>query len=281
MTAPLVLGGHVDDHLLHGLVGLAVDDLGQDVRGRDLQLVAFPPHGLDQDGQVHLAAAHDPERVGGGGVLHPQGHVLEQLAVEPVADLTAGDVLAFAAGQGAVVDREGHLHGGVVDLDKGQGLHLGGVAQGVADGDVGQAREGHDVAGGDVVAGDTAVGLEVVQFGQAALHADRRVVPVADHHFLAHAAGAVLDAADADAAHKIIVVDGGHQHLEGGHPGPPRGARWCPGWCRTGAPGRCRGRRGPGWRCRPGRSSRPWGTPAARPRRPGPSAGTAPRPLLL
>src|SRR5699024_9958025 len=94
--------------------------------------------------------------------------------------------------------------------------HLGGVAQGVADGDVGQAREGHDVAGGDVVAGDAAVGLEVIQLGQAALHADRRVVPVADHHFFAYAAGAVLDAANADAAHKIIVVDGGHQHLEGG-----------------------------------------------------------------
>ena len=165
---------------------------------------------------MHLAAAHDPERVGGGGVLYLQGHVLEQLAVEPVADLAAGDVLALTAGQGAVVDREGHLNGGVVDLDEGQGLHLGGVAQGVADGDVGQARESHDVAGGDVVAGDAAVGLEVIQLGQAAAQADRGIVPVAGHHFLAHAAGAVLDAADADAAHKVIVVDRGDQHLEGG-----------------------------------------------------------------
>lgn len=29
----LILGGNVDDNVLHGLVGLAVDDLGQNVRG--------------------------------------------------------------------------------------------------------------------------------------------------------------------------------------------------------------------------------------------------------
>ena len=32
----LILSGHVDDDMLHRLVGLAVDDLGQNVRGRDL-----------------------------------------------------------------------------------------------------------------------------------------------------------------------------------------------------------------------------------------------------
>ena len=40
-------------------------------------------------------------------------------------------------------------------------------------------------------------------------------MPVADHHFFAHTAGAVLDTANADTAHEIVVVDGGHQHLEG------------------------------------------------------------------
>ena len=32
----LILGGHVDDNVLHRLVGLAVDDLGQNVRGLSL-----------------------------------------------------------------------------------------------------------------------------------------------------------------------------------------------------------------------------------------------------
>ena len=118
----LILGGHVDDDMLHRLVGLAVDDLGQNVRGRDLQLIAFTAHGLDQDGQVHLTTAHDAEGIGGGGVLHLQGHVLQQFLLQTVADLAAGDELALAAGQRAVVDGEGHLDGGVVDLHEGQRL---------------------------------------------------------------------------------------------------------------------------------------------------------------
>ena len=211
----LILGGNVDDNVLHGLVGLAVDDLGQNVRGRDLQLIAFAAHGLDEDGQMHLATAHDAEGIGGGRVLHLQGDVLQQFLLQTVADLAAGDVLALAAGQRAVVDGEGHLDGGVVDLHEGQRLHAGGAAQGVADGDVRQAGEGHDVACGDVVAGLTAIGLEVIQLGQTAAHLQVGVVPVADDHFLAHLGDAVLDAADADAAHELVVVHGGHQHLEG------------------------------------------------------------------
>ena len=40
-------------------------------------------------------------------------------------------------------------------------------------------------------------------------------MPVADDNFLAHLGNAVLDAADANAAHKVVVVHRGHQHLEG------------------------------------------------------------------
>jgi len=201
--------------MLHGLVSLAVDHLGQNVRGRDLQLIAFAAHGLDEDGQMHLTTAHDTEGIGGGGVLYLQGHVLQQFLLQTVADLTAGDELALTAGQRAVVDREGHLHGGVVDLDERQRLHVGGAAQGVADGHVRQTGECHDITCGDVVTGLTTVGLEVVQLGQTAAHLQVGVVPVAHDHFLAHLGDAVLDAADADAANELIVVHRGHQHLEG------------------------------------------------------------------
>jgi len=211
----LILSGDIDDDVLHRLVGLAVDDLGQNVRGRDLQLIAFAAHGLDEDGQMHLTAAHDTEGIGGGGILHLQSDVLQQLFLQTVTDLAAGDILALTAGQRAVVDGEGHLDGGVVDLHEGQRLDIGGAAQGVADGDVGQTRESHDVACGDVVAGLTAIGLEVIQLGQTAAHLEVGVVPVAHDHFLAHLGDAVLDAADADAANELIVVHRGHQHLEG------------------------------------------------------------------
>ena len=211
----LILGGDVDDDVLHRLVGLAVDDLGQNVRGRDLQLIAFAAHGLDEDGQMHLTTAHDTEGIGGGGILHLQSDVLQQLFLQTVTDLAAGDILALTAGQRAVVDGEGHLDGGVVDLQEGQRLDMGGAAQGVADGDIGQTGESHDVACGDVVAGLTAIGLEVIQLGQTAAHLEVGVVPVAHDHFLAHLGDAVLDAADADAANELVVVHRGHQHLEG------------------------------------------------------------------
>lgn len=54
-------------------------------------------------------------------LLHPEGDVLEQLFKQPVTQLARGDELAFPASEGAVVDRKGHLHGGLADFDKGQG----------------------------------------------------------------------------------------------------------------------------------------------------------------
>ena len=82
--------------------------------------------------------------------LNPQ-----QLAAVHAVD---GAVLLLAVpGSG-----KGHLDGRVVDLHEGQRLDLRGGAQGVADGDIGQAGEGDNITGGDVVARLAAVGLEVV-----------------------------------------------------------------------------------------------------------------------
>ena len=95
----LILGGHIDDDMLHRLIGLAVDDLSQNVRGRDLQLITFTAHGLDQDGQVHLAAAAYAERVRGVGLVDAQGNVLQQLAEQALAQVARGDELALRAGE--------------------------------------------------------------------------------------------------------------------------------------------------------------------------------------
>ena len=114
---------------------------------------------------MHLTTAHDAEGISRGGVLHLQSNVLQQFLLQTVADLAAGDVLALAACQRAVVNGEGHLHGGVIDLDEGQRLDLSGAAQGIADGHIRQTGESHDITCGDVIAGLTAVGLEVIQLG--------------------------------------------------------------------------------------------------------------------
>ena len=73
------------------------------------------------------------EGVGRGAVLHMQGDVLEQLAVQPVAQLARGDKAALASGKGGVVDRENHLHRGFADFDKGERGDLVGGAHRVAD----------------------------------------------------------------------------------------------------------------------------------------------------
>ena len=67
---------------------------------------------------MHFASAADPKAVGGVGVVNPQGHIPEQFPEEPVAQLAGGDKFSLPAGKGAVVDREGHLQGGLGDLDK-------------------------------------------------------------------------------------------------------------------------------------------------------------------
>ena len=74
---------------------------GDDARLADRQLVAFAAHGLDQHRQVQQAAAGDGERIGAFDGLDPQGDVLFQLLHQPLAQVPAGDVLAFAAGQAA------------------------------------------------------------------------------------------------------------------------------------------------------------------------------------
>ena len=163
---------------------------------------------------MHLAAAHDAEGIVRGGILDLQGDILQQLAHQAVTDLAGGDILALLAGERGIVDREGHLDRGVVDLDEGQGLHLAGVADRVADGNIGQTREGDNITGLGALDRLTAVGLEVEQLGDAAAHMHIGVVPVADLDGAADLDDAVLHAADAHAADKVVVVNAGDQHLQ-------------------------------------------------------------------
>ena len=100
-----------------GSLALAVDLVEDDARLRHRELVAFAAHVLEQDRQVQLAAAHHLEDAVLVGVAAPCSATLRlQLAVEPVADLPAGDELAFAAGERRVVDAEVHRQRRLVDL---------------------------------------------------------------------------------------------------------------------------------------------------------------------
>ena len=211
------LAGHVHHQTLDGLALLAVDGLIQHAGRGHLELIALAAHGLDQNGQAHLAAARHVE-----GVHHAvdladaEGHVLQRFPPQTVAQLAAGDELALPSGKGTVVDGEGHFHRGGADLHEGQWLHAVGCADGVTDGDVADAAEGDDVAGGGLGDGHLAQTGELVHADGLGLLGGRiGIVIVAHRDLLILLQHAPLDASDGDAAHKLVVVDGADQHLEG------------------------------------------------------------------
>ena len=66
----------------------------------DHQLVAFPAHGLDDDGELEFAAAGDLKGVGLVGVGYAQADVLFLLVEEPLAELPRSDEFSLAPGPG-------------------------------------------------------------------------------------------------------------------------------------------------------------------------------------
>ena len=62
---------HIHHQMLHRFVQLAADLLKQHSGSADLELIPLPAHGLDQDGQMHFAAARNLKRLGGIGIFYP------------------------------------------------------------------------------------------------------------------------------------------------------------------------------------------------------------------
>ncbi len=151
------------ERLFEAALGVVEDDLG----AGDRELVALAAHGLDEDGEVQLAAAADDELLGAVAVFDAEGDVGLDFAVEAFAELAAGDELALAARERRVVHAEGHLHRRLFDGDDGQRLGDGRVGDGFADEDVGDAGEGDDVAGGRLLELDAAETLEAERLDDA------------------------------------------------------------------------------------------------------------------
>ncbi len=130
MTVPTKFSGMSMVRMFDGLHELAVDALGDDLGARDHELEAFAAHHLDEHGELELAAAEDLEGVGRAGVFDADGDVGEELFVEAVLEVARGDELAFAAGEGPVVDGELDGDGRLVDGDGRKRLRVFDVAEG-------------------------------------------------------------------------------------------------------------------------------------------------------
>ena len=140
---------HLDDGLLKGLhllPGLLVDARDDPGRAHG-ELEAFPPHVLDQDRDVQLPAPGDHELVSRVPGLDAQSEVALQLAVEALLEVARRHELALSPGEGARVHGESHADGGLLDGDRGERIGALALADGLADRDVRQARDGADVAG--------------------------------------------------------------------------------------------------------------------------------------
>ena len=178
----------------------------------DHELVAFAAHHLDEDGELQFAAAENLEAVRRTGLLDADGDVCKQLFVEAFAQVAAGDVLAFAACRGRVVDGELDRDGRLIDDDRRQRLRVLKIDDGLTDGDAGDAGDGDDVANhglGNVGALQSFKGEELGDLGLL-----QRAVALGDVDLIAGLERAVEDARDAEAAEVVRVVEVGDLDLE-------------------------------------------------------------------
>ena len=141
------VGRDVDRDPFVRLLRLPVHRAQDHLRPAHLELEPLAPHLLDQDGQLKLAAATDLERVCGLGRVDLDRDVAEHLAVESGLDLAARHIAAVLAGERRGVHAQGHAQRRRVDVQAWQRPRVSGVGDGVADRDLGDTRQRHDVAG--------------------------------------------------------------------------------------------------------------------------------------
>ena len=195
----------------NGLTLHAVDFLYDYLGLSDLKLVALATHGLDEHRQVEHASAVDGPNILLGAFLNAEGEVAVELGGETVADVARSDVLAVAAEEGAVVDGEGHRHGGLVDGYTGQRFGIFGSGHGVADFEAFDSDKSADVAVADrshFLASHTLEGVELLNF-----LADDRTVATAERNFLPFADLTSMHAADGNTADILGVVERRDEHL--------------------------------------------------------------------
>jgi hypothetical protein len=147
-----------------------------DARAADGELEAFAAHGLDQDAELQLAAAGDFEGIGFVADRVTLMATLPSASRSRRSRMTRRlHLVAFLAGERAVVDAEGHGQRRRVDrLGVDRLGHLG-IADGVGDGRGGQTRDGDDVARLSFIDRHALEAAEGQHLGDAALLDNRAV----------------------------------------------------------------------------------------------------------
>ena len=209
-----VLAGGLHRSVLDRLHVDAVDLLEEDLGAAHLELEALAAHGLHQDGEVQDAATGNFDAAFVLELCDAHGDVGLALLEQALLELAGTHDVALPAHERARGCLEDDGQGGFLDLD---GLHLDGVldvCHHVSDVCIVHAGDGDDVARKGLLRLLAAQGLEGVE-----LLDDRLVALVAavldDEHLVSRGDLAAVEAAGADAADVLAVVDRADLHGDG------------------------------------------------------------------
>src|SRR6185369_1238640 len=174
--------------------------------------MAFAPHLLDQDRDLHFASAADVKDIRGIGLLDPQRHVGTDLFDQTFPDMAGRHKLAVNACQGAIVYGELHLNRGWIDGHEGQGSTVFGIRDRFPNENVLKAGNADDVAGvsfGDFNALEALEMEDGSDFGFALA-----AITVNAHERLTHFYLAAVDFAKGDTAEVIGIIQVSHHESE-------------------------------------------------------------------
>ena len=204
--ATLVLFLNVSGHQFDGFVAHAINVLEHHARLAHRQLVAFSAHVFQQNGQVQFAPAHDFEDTFFVGFADAQGHIRLQFFLQAIPNLTAGDELAFTTGQRTGVDAEVHGQRGFIDPQHRQRCGCGGVGDGDTNANVGNAVDQHNFTRAGFVSLHPIEPLKSQHLIDAPF--DGFAIRAFHNHHVHHRLdGALLDAPNANSAHKSRKIE--------------------------------------------------------------------------
>ena len=161
---------------------------------------------------MQFAAPGQQEHVGVVRFLDTQRHVHQQFLGQAIADLAAGDELAFLPAQRRGIHHQIHRQRRLVHLGHRQGFRFIHVSQRHTDADFINAVDQHDVARQRFIqqhAFDAAKPQHLVD-----ARALRRFIAIQHHHILARLDAAATHAPNADAADEAGIIQRGYLQLQ-------------------------------------------------------------------
>src|SRR5262249_8992941 len=109
--------------------------------------IAFAPHLLDQDGNLHFSASAHVKNVRSVGLLDPQGDVGPNFLDQTLPNMSSRNQLAIDPSQRTVVDRELHLNRWRIDRHERKRCPLLRIGDRFADKHVLKTSESHHIPG--------------------------------------------------------------------------------------------------------------------------------------